>query len=264
MTRFHHRDPSTGEGPHKIARSAGLVVLLAVLTTPVAGLAGLVTKPAALWYVSRSPKLRVDVAAGCPASVSAYQDVVNTFPGPPLVPPRPDGAIVCRYLGPSCPRQLALQTRLDEAEAQLLSEAVRRLSLRPPEGVYHVPGRLQYECPDWVFVPRTARRRPLVPRQRLPVARQRAHRLFRDSEPELLQRFPGHSGPVFPSPKAGYLSRQREIISSTRQPVMGEVACSGFAAFPTIRPSPPATTSFASNRLPRRGSSATVPVHPVW
>jgi hypothetical protein len=97
------------------------------------------TKPANLWYVSRSPKLRVDVAAGCPASVSAYRDVVNTFPGPPLVPPGPDGAIVCRYLGPSGPRQLARQTRLDEAQAQLLSEAVRGLSLRAPEGVYMCP-----------------------------------------------------------------------------------------------------------------------------
>ncbi len=139
MTVFQRRGPFRGEGPHKIARSIGLVVLLAVLTTPVAGHAGPMTKPSTLWHVSRSPKLRVDVAAGCPAAISAYQDVVNTFPGPPLVPPGPDGAIVCRYLGPSAPRQLARQTRLDEEQAQLLSEVVRRLSLQPPEGITMCP-----------------------------------------------------------------------------------------------------------------------------
>ena len=122
-----------------MTRSMALAALFVVAATPLADNVGPLTIAAPIWHVSRSPKLRVDVAAGCPASVSAYQDVVNTFPGPPLVPPGPDAGLICRYVGPPGPRQLARQTRLDEAQAQVLAEAVRSLSLRPPAGVAMCP-----------------------------------------------------------------------------------------------------------------------------
>ncbi len=97
---------------------------------------------AGVWTVSRSPKLRVDVAAGCPPSLGRYQDVVNTFPGPPLVPPNPKTGIICRY-GPSATKpgaaRLERQTRLSSAQAAMLTSPVRRLSLAPPAGVTHCP-----------------------------------------------------------------------------------------------------------------------------
>jgi hypothetical protein len=97
---------------------------------------------ARVWSVSRSPKLRVDVAAGCPALLGRYQDVVNTFPGPPLVPPDPKTGIICRY-GPSATKpgaaRLERQTRLSSAQAALLTTAVRRLSLAPPAAVIYCP-----------------------------------------------------------------------------------------------------------------------------
>ncbi len=98
---------------------------------------------ARVWGVSRSPKLRVDVAAGCPALLGRYQDVVNTFPGPPLVPPDPKAGIICRY-GSSATKPgtatLARQTRLGSAQAALMTTAVRRLSLAPPPlGVRYCP-----------------------------------------------------------------------------------------------------------------------------
>ena len=97
---------------------------------------------APVWHVSRVPKLRVDMASGCPASVAAYQDVVNTFPGPPLVPANPKMGLICRY-GPSTgtpgPARLERQTRLDQTQAGLLAGAVRQLSLAPPAGISHCP-----------------------------------------------------------------------------------------------------------------------------
>jgi hypothetical protein len=95
-----------------------------------------------VWYVSHAPKLRLDVAAGCPTSVAAYQDVVNTFPGPPMVPARPKSGLICRY-GPSMatprPARLERQTRLDPGEASLLAATVRQLDLKPPAGVSSCP-----------------------------------------------------------------------------------------------------------------------------
>jgi hypothetical protein len=113
------------------------VALLAVQSQPPAASAA-----ARVWHVSRTPKLRVDVATGCPVSVAAYQDVVNTFPGPPLVPADPKAGLICRY-GPSTakpgPARLERQTRLDQAQADLLTAAVRQLSLAPPTGVSFCP-----------------------------------------------------------------------------------------------------------------------------
>jgi len=102
-------------------------------------------QPGPLWYVSRSPKLRVNVAAGCPPSIGTYQDVVNTFPGPPLVAAGPVRGLICRYLPrlSSRPGRLVHQVRLTRAEAQTLSGAVRSLGLAPPagpvNGVAHCP-----------------------------------------------------------------------------------------------------------------------------
>ena len=96
----------------------------------------------AVWNVSRSPKLHVDVAAGCPASIGADQDVVNTFAGPPLVPPGPKAGLICRY-GPSAtkpgPAGLKRQTRLGPAQAGDLATVVRRLNLTAPSGVTNCP-----------------------------------------------------------------------------------------------------------------------------
>jgi len=88
------------------------------------------------WHVSRSPKLRVVVASGCPRSTRGYADVVNTFPGPPLVPAStPTAGIVCRYYG--IPRQgsLGRATRLTPAQAASLARVIRELDLKKPSAV---------------------------------------------------------------------------------------------------------------------------------
>jgi hypothetical protein len=98
-----------------------------------------------VWNVSRSPKLRVDVAARCPASIGADQDVANTFAGPPLVPPGPKAGLICRY-APSAtkpgPANLKRQTRLSTAQAGDLATVVRRLDLTAPSGVTNCPADL--------------------------------------------------------------------------------------------------------------------------
>lgn len=115
---------------------------LAGASTPAARAASNAGAATPVWHVSRAPKLRVDVDAGCPASVAAYQDVFNTFPGPPLVPPGPKAGLICRY-GPStikaAPARLERQTRLGEVQADLLDNAVRRLNLAPPTGAMSCP-----------------------------------------------------------------------------------------------------------------------------
>jgi hypothetical protein len=126
------------KGRAAVAAAAAISALLwtAQLPLPAASAAG------SVWHVSRAPKLRVDVVTGCPGSVTAFQDVVNTFPGPPLVPAHPKAGLICRY-GPSTakpgPVKLERQTRLDQAQADLLATVVRRLSLAPPTGVSHCP-----------------------------------------------------------------------------------------------------------------------------
>jgi hypothetical protein len=90
------------------------------------------TADSAIWHVSRSPKLHVDVAASCPRSVSAYQDVANTFAGPPLVPANPYRGLICRYYGAPHTGSLGRQTRLDAAQAAGLANVVRKLDLKPP------------------------------------------------------------------------------------------------------------------------------------
>jgi hypothetical protein len=125
-------------------KRAGLVAVI----TFIAALGAVPAGPAAastaagVWTVSRWPKLRVDVASGCPASLGAYKDVVNTFPGPPLVPPNPTAGIICRY-GPAtnttATARLERRTQLGRVEAGTLSTVVRRLSLAPPTGISSCP-----------------------------------------------------------------------------------------------------------------------------
>lgn len=119
--------------------------LVPVLSTVAVLCAGPSLAPASaaapVWHVSRSPKLRVDMAKACPASVTKYQDVVNTYPGPPLVPAGPRAALVCRYGPTTVPGHARLfrQSRLDRAQAGRLATAVRRLNLTPPTGVMSCP-----------------------------------------------------------------------------------------------------------------------------
>jgi hypothetical protein len=117
--------------------AAMCALLLAVASQPQAASAA-----APVWHVSRAPKLQVDVATGCPVSIGTFQDVVNTFPGPPLVTAHPKAGLICRY-GPSTanprPARLERQTRLDQSQAGELVAAVRQLNLAPPTGISHCP-----------------------------------------------------------------------------------------------------------------------------
>jgi len=100
-------------------------------------LAGLVPQGhTSVWQVSRSPKMRVVVAAGCPATVAGYQDVVNTFAGPPLVPASPRAGLVCRYGGLPQPGMLRRQTRLGTTQAAALAKTIRALSLATPREMW--------------------------------------------------------------------------------------------------------------------------------
>jgi hypothetical protein len=120
---------------------------MALVAAPFSGAtAGAIAAPAvvrsanaSVWHVSRSPKLRVKVAAGCPRRVPTDQDVVNTFPGPPLVPSSPTAGLVCRYYGSPRSGQLGRQTHLDAAQAGALVNVVRKLDLAPPATDAHCP-----------------------------------------------------------------------------------------------------------------------------
>ena len=98
------------------------------------------------WFQPSSPKLEVNVATGCPSSLASYQDVVNTFPGPPLVPAGPRTGLICRYgpiygVGPTpdSQRLLATSKRLDEAQAQELATDIRSLTLTVSVGGFSCP-----------------------------------------------------------------------------------------------------------------------------
>jgi hypothetical protein len=136
------RPGRTGRRANGLAATAFVFALGAAHVGPVPVGSPVASTGAAVWKVSRSPKLRVNVAAGCPPVLGRYQDVVNTFPGPPLVPSDPRAGIICRY-GPSATKpgvaRLERQTRLSSARAAVLTTAVRRLSLAPPAGVMHCP-----------------------------------------------------------------------------------------------------------------------------
>lgn len=145
MSRGHARRER--QGRRQEPRRRALVPLAVVAVVSLAGAGGLyeLVAPAAatsIWYVSRAPKIALDVAAGCPKSVTAYRDVVNTFPGPPLVPAGPTSGLICRYepsLLASGAGALARQTRLRAAQAGRLAAALRKLDLAPPAGVTPCP-----------------------------------------------------------------------------------------------------------------------------
>lgn len=86
----------------------------------------------------------MNVAAGCPPSINGYQDVVNTFGGPPLVPADPNSGLICWYHPtggvPSADAgRLAKQVRLDTTQAAALSQVIRQLDLRTPTGATSCP-----------------------------------------------------------------------------------------------------------------------------
>lgn len=132
--------------------SVPAVTAVAASLAVAAGLYALVAPAAAaapVWHVSRAPKLRVDVAAGCPETVRGYRDVVNTFAGPPLVPAGPTSGLICRY-GPAVAvagttaataggNKLVRATHLDRAQATELATVVRKLDLAPPTGMVSCP-----------------------------------------------------------------------------------------------------------------------------
>jgi hypothetical protein len=95
------------------------------------------------WHVaSRSPKLSLNVSADCPASLAHYEDVVDAFRGPPLVPQAaPVSGLVCWYNRSNVPEPgpLGRQVRLSSQEAGVLATAVSKLSLRPPIGTVNCP-----------------------------------------------------------------------------------------------------------------------------
>ncbi len=94
------------------------------------------------WHLARSPKLSLHVSTGCPASLAHYEDVVDAFPGPPLVPQAaPASGLVCWYNGGTIPDpgSLGRQVRLSRPQGGVLATAVRKLSLRPPTGTFGCP-----------------------------------------------------------------------------------------------------------------------------
>jgi hypothetical protein len=96
------------------------------------------------WFVPMSPKLRVNVAAGCPSSDAAVADVVNTFSGPPLVAANPVNGLICRYgarPGSGLPDSglLVRSKVLDHDQATQLDDVIRQLNLAKPSGVFHCP-----------------------------------------------------------------------------------------------------------------------------
>jgi len=96
------------------------------------------------WFMPGTPKLRVNVAAGCPPSDTAVADVVNTFSGPLLVPANPVKGLICRYgarAGSGLPHSglLVGSKVLDHDQATQLDNVIRQLDLAKPSGVFHCP-----------------------------------------------------------------------------------------------------------------------------
>jgi hypothetical protein len=139
--------------PHLRRRTLWTLAVIVVLLGGGGAAAGLVVAGggagAGTWFQPGSPKLQVNVAGGCPRSLGNFQDVVNTFPGPPLVPTRPGDALICRYgpiygVGPTpaTQRLLVTSTRLHEAQAQQLATAIRSISLTATVGGFSCPADL--------------------------------------------------------------------------------------------------------------------------
>jgi hypothetical protein len=90
--------------------------------------------------------LRVLVSRGCPSAVGPATDVANPGTGldRQLVPPNPQGALVCRFrpkLGtsPGGDRPLYRSTRLDGQTARHLAGVVDAIGTATPSGVANCP-----------------------------------------------------------------------------------------------------------------------------
>jgi hypothetical protein len=136
--------------PHLRRRTLWALAVVAVVLAGGGTAAGLAVaggaNGAGTWFQPSSPKLEVNVAKGCPSSLASLQDVVNTFPGPPLVPAEPRAGLICRYgpmygLGPTPARRTLLATskRLNEGQAQVLATVIRSLTLTVSVGASSCP-----------------------------------------------------------------------------------------------------------------------------
>ena len=134
--------------------AVALTVLLAACTsdavsrpsaTPATGQIGHVPRARA-----RAPKVRIEVAGGCPRNLGQAHDVANR---PDQLASRlvPDGlapinGIVCEYVGsPSMAAPvrtiLARQFALSGGDAARLATALRHVSLAPPHGEFACPNQ---------------------------------------------------------------------------------------------------------------------------
>ena len=136
--------------PHLRRRTLWALAVVAVVLAGGGTAAGLAVaggaNGAGTWFQPSSPKLEVNVAKGCPSSLAGFQDVVNTFPGPPLVPAGPSAGLICRYgpiygVGPTpaSQRLLATSKQLNEGQAEELAAVIRSLTLTVSVGAFHCP-----------------------------------------------------------------------------------------------------------------------------
>ena len=87
--------------------------------------------------------LVIDVAAGCPNSITGYTGVANTYGGSRLVPAGPISGLICRYQPQATAAsaeggQLVRQDRLDSADTSELARALRSITF---------PQTLPTRCP---------------------------------------------------------------------------------------------------------------------
>jgi hypothetical protein len=87
--------------------------------------------------------LEIDVAAGCPHSITGYTGVANTYGGSRLVPVGPISGLICRYqpqggVASAEAGQLVRQDRLDSSDTNELASALRSITF---------PQTLPTKCP---------------------------------------------------------------------------------------------------------------------
>lgn len=147
--------PPAGDGApalHRDTLRRYLLTLAIVVVVAVAATVALAIRsagPGGVWLITPGhPQLRVNDDAGCPMSVSGDADVVNTFPGPPLVPAGPSAGLICQYewplVGGPPADELVLATTLDRSQAQQLAAVIRRIDLAPPSTA-------AINCPSYSF-----------------------------------------------------------------------------------------------------------------
>lgn len=125
--------------------------LTAMVSAAVMGLVG--CGSVTLWsIVARIPQVHVDVSAGCPTSLSDWEDVRNTGTGlsSQLVPPNPVAGLICRYKGnhggpsvlPLSGRTLYRQVVLGTQTSRRLATSIAAVSLARPTGMAACPDDL--------------------------------------------------------------------------------------------------------------------------